>query len=445
MIKSDLNGKIPIGVFTKYPDDPNEGDDDAAEIDELPLDETRFKRHAQQNETDPSIDVSKQSDKSDDTKRSERKTEDEVKVPLRGLISAIESDLLSTAFQVNSNLRRRRSAAKADETRFRQSAQNNEPDSSIDVNKQANESDDTKRSERKTEDQAKVPLHGLIAAIESDLVSTASQVNSNLRSRRSIAQTDGNYNTENASTSDGTVDVNKNFFEGLFSYTRPLRETEEKNVRIPLDGLIHAVETTLINSAQNLKDTQHLKRDVSEKIPIDVQDSDKDTIKVQKLTSSNSIQSLNLLNPITFKPVPTEPVTEHLTCDNEETISTTELPPIQKTKYNQIESSSSVNLVPDTDNKLAHVQHQQISKTVFFSSLAIFPTIQPKSINVPLPQITTTEEPAETTVAIQASTITAPSKSQQDAKHEQLLQKAEKLKEKFAEIQADPVILSQIP
>lgn len=390
----------PVSVYTKYPDDPYDSykvpDDD-----DLPTPgESRTRRQTGCNETDPSIDINKQVGETEDVKRSERRTEELVKLPLRGFISAIESDLVSRALNVNAQLNRRK--------RSIESIVDHDDDDDSDED---NDSNDNKTS-------------------------------------------------SNTTITDDSVDVNKDFFEGIFNYTRPQRETEEKDVKIPLNGLVSAIETTLVHSAQNLKDLKHTKREVSTEEnhelsteSIESHRISRDTsndqepktdadIKVAKIAASNNID-LNLLSPIAFKTQSTAHVTtEEPNHSDEEATSTTEQP-IQRTNVTVIQASASVSLVPGPDKKLAHVQHQEISRTVFHSSLAIFPTIPPQSINAPLPHFTTTEEPIDTTIIPKATPSTM-SKSEDELKHEQMLQKADKLKEKFAEIQAEPVILSQI-
>lgn len=310
--------------------------------------------------------------------------------------------------------------------------------------------------DEKVVEPTKLPLRGLITAIESDLVVRAQEINAHLRKRRSTPDTDNDAaNSSDTSTiTNDSEDVNKDFFGGLFNFTRPLRETEDKDIKIQLGGLVNAVETTLVNSARNLKDSNPAKRDTSTEknsdsneshridrdCNSDVEQPNKPNIQVQALSASNSLQNLNLLGPITFKPAVA--AVEEVTSSEENDISTTNTPIVQKTNLTVIEKSKATSLVPGSDNKLAHVQHQQISKTVFLSNLAIFPTIPPTSINAPLLQITTTEQPeVETTVAIQSTT--AAKLSEQELKHQQLIQKAQELKEKFAEVQADPIILSQ--
>ncbi|XP_055325181.1 uncharacterized protein LOC129579282 [Sitodiplosis mosellana] len=398
--QSSIPDTYPVSVYTKYPDDPNDSYKVSDEDELPPLEETEEARVRRQttdcNGTDPSIDVNKQLGLTDDVKRPERKIEDQSKIPLRGFISAIESDLFSRALNVNSKLRRRRSTERI-----------------VDDDDVGDNDDDDDSKEIKN----------------------------------------------NNNVTDDSVDVNKNFFEGLFNYTRPLRETEEKDVRIPLNGLVSAVETSLVNAALNLKDAKHSKREASNgenpessteepneshriyRDTTDDQEPKKEPeIKVAKLDATSSVD-LHLLNPIALKAVTV--TTEEPNQSGEEGISTTENP-IQSTNLTVIQASNKVSLVPGADKKLAHVQHQKISKTVFQSSLAIFPTIPPSSINAPLPHFTTTEEPIETTVAPKTDTSSSTTvKSEQQQKHDQLLQKAQKLKEKFAEIAAEPVILSQ--
>ncbi|XP_031631267.1 uncharacterized protein LOC116345751 [Contarinia nasturtii] len=392
--ESDENSSLiatnPSGVFTKYPDDPFDSYSVPIVYDSPP-EETRIRRETDLNATDTSIDVlSKQTDQIEDVKRPERKTEEQTKVPLRGFISAIESDLVSKALQVNSQLNQRRR---------RRRSFDHEDD---------NEGDDDEDSKESV-----------------------------------------NNKSDNSTVQSDSLDVNKNFFEGLFNYTRPERESEDKDVKIPLNGLVQAVETTLVNSAQNLKDSKPSKRDVfnstkdtsksntdnsNESHQNDAEIKQQPDIKVAKIKSS---VELNLLGPIAFKPAPT--ATEESTHSDEETISTTEIP-IQKTNLSVIKESHSLSLVPGADKKVTHVQTQQILQTVFSSNLAIFPTIPPESINAPLPtHIPTTEEPDQTTITPKVPTNT---KTEQELKHEQLMQKAQQLKEKFAEIQAEPVILS---
>lgn len=331
-----------------------------------------------------------------------------------------------------------------DETRTKR--QTYEKDPSIDVNKQAsNESEAVKRTERKTDEQT-ISLRSFISSIESDLVSRAQLINANVRLRRSLSAETTENGTSNENVTNAP-DVNKDLFDGIFEYTRPQRESEsEKDAKIPLDGLVQAVESTFIKSAQKIKskrDVKEIEEQHGNKRDVDEPKEDRfssGNYQVKKLTSSNN-HDLNLLNPITFKAVDSLELsaTVSQSC-NDDAVSTTEFSPLQPSNLSLIQSSDFVHLVPDADKKLAYVQHQQIQQTVFHSNLAIFPTIPPQTINVPLLLTTTTEEIAELTTL---STST-PEKPQSHSPHRISLENAEKLKEKIAEIQAEPVIFSQV-
>lgn len=340
--------------------------------------------------------------------------------------------------------------------RTKRQTKTDEKDLSIDVNRAfANASDEAKRPERKTNDESKVELRGLISAIESHLVSTAQEVNANLRKRRSQPFIEVNQFSNNTSNeTDDSLDVNKNLFDDVFNYTRLQRETETQSEqrKIPLHSLVKAVESKIINSAQILNDPLLVhKRDVSiqeielhRSIP-SADESDTSVqpiIKVEKLTVDKN-SDLNLLNPITFKPSTSSELAT-TESNSDEIISTTESTPQQHTNFTVVKSSASVRVVPGADTKIVHVQHQQIQQTVFHSSLAIFPTIPPHTINAPIPQVKTTVSP--TTDSIETTTNTLDSKTTNSnlIDHQTLLLKTQKLKEKIAEVQADPIILSQI-
>lgn len=314
-------------------------------------------------------------------------------------------------------------------------------------NPEDNESEEVKRSERKAEDQ-KISLRSFISSIESNLISKAQAINANVRLRRSLSAktVDEASSSENITSTDGLIDANKDLFEGLFEYTRAERQSSKENdtdIKIPLNGLVQAVETTLISSAQKLKDPETLKspkRDTTSydnspsKRPLNEKHST-DNIQVKKITSSNA-HDLNILKPIAFNaaasvdpPSTTDPISR-----NDELITTTDISTNQQTNYSVVRSSNTVHIL--SDQKLAHLQHQQIQKTVFHSNLAIFPTIPPQSINVKnLIQTTSQENADDTTVTVHFPTPTPEKAASVDL---------EKLKEKIAEIQADPVILSQI-
>lgn len=305
----------------------------------------------------------------------------------------------------------------------------------------------------------KVPLRGIITAIEADLVTTALLASTQLHKQQFIEH------ENNAGIKNDSIDANENLFEDLFNYTRPEgQQTDdgEKMVKIPLNGLVSAVESTLINSAQNLKDTKPLQSNVNAKQEIDgLHRIDRDTsdeiVQVQSLDGYTSLQNLNILSSIALKPVGND--TELNTTmaksdsdddddDDDDTTLTTEYPEVQKTNFTVIQASDTVSLVSDDKDKLAHVQHQAISKMVFQSNLPIFPTIAPKSLVIPLPTITSAEQTSKeetnrTPETVQSSSsLNATNKTEKNTK---LLQKTSELREKMAEVQAPPVILSSFP
>lgn len=303
--------------------------------------------------------------------------------------------------------------------------------------------------ERNAEAATKVPLQGLITAIETDLVTTALLASTQLHKRQSMAHEIPitNIVNENQLTyaENNSIDANKNLFENLFNFTR---SDQQSDVKIPLNGLVSAVETTLINSAQNLKETVQLLP------PIDVdaemnsdsngthridRDTDSGVVQVQTLDGMKSLQDLNILSPITFKSVHNETEIDATTIDSgddNDMNSTTDCAEIQKTNFTIIQASDTVSLVPDDENKLAHVQHQAISKTVFQSNLAIFPTIPP---------ISTIAEQSTSNEEINGNYATTTPQSSSLNGTNGILQKTLALKEKFAEVQAQPVIFSQFP
>lgn len=316
-------------------------------------------------------------------------------------------------------------------------------------NQEVNESKEAKRSERKDKYQ-EISLRSFISSIESDLVSKARDINANVRLRRSLSEKTVDEAT--SSENNTSIDAYKNLFGGLFEYTRAERhssEESEKDIKIPLNGLVQAVETTLINSAQNLKNPETLELAKCDKTSNDSSPSNlhldeplkdinsTEKIQVKKLTSLN-VHDLNILKPIAFNAVASvdPPSTTDPISYNDELITTTENSTNQQTNYSLVHSSNTVHLLPGAYRKLAHIQHQQIQQSVFNSNLAIFPMIPPQSINIPnLIQTTIQENVDDTTVTVHPITPIPEKTVSVDL---------EKLKEKIAEIQADPVILSQI-
>lgn len=301
-------------------------------------------------------------------------------------------------------------------------------------------------NERSVDEPTKIPLQGLIMAIETDLVATALLANTQLRKRQSMAHevsnTKSNIENQTIHAANDSIDVNKNLFENLFNFTR---SDQQSDVKIPLHGLVTAVETTLINSAQNLRGTDQLAPNIDAAAMMNSNATkahriDRDTnhgiVQVQTLNGMNSMQNLNLLSPIIFKPIQNE--TEiNIDDDDGDMNCTIDCASIQETNFTVIHSSDTVRLIPDDENKLAHVQHQAISKTVFQSNLAIFPTIASLSTNTSALTSTSMEEMNENSTATTVATITTQQSSP--------LNSTNGLLQKLAEVQAQPVIFSQFP
>lgn len=332
-----------------------------------------------------------------------------------------------------------------EEYRKKRSNPNTEKDS-IDVNGQFfDDVFNVSRPERTIEAKKEtIPLRGLISAIESHLVSSAQEINArSLRKRRSSNDTE----TTNA------TDVNKNLFEGIFEYTRPQRKADDKDITIPLGDLVKAVESTFINSAQNLNSApKQQKRNVdsTEENPDDeIKPKEKQQKKdyhLKKLSPSER-HDLDILNPITFKSHPSKLHDVHSSESDESNEShesdedaSTTASPIQSSNITVLESTNSTHIISSVDNKIGHIQHQQIAQTIFQSNLAILPTIPPHLINVPLPTEATTEPIATDALHLANSKESITSATSEQKKE---LKKTQKLKEKVKEVEANPVILSQ--
>lgn len=318
------------------------------------------------------------------------------------------------------------------------------------------------RPERNADDKKdEIPLRGLITAIETELVDSAEKINSNVSNQEQLSvETTTEIVTEKPDDDDDSIDVNKNFFDEIFEFTRAQRQTtveKTANKTIPLNGLVQAVESTLVNSAQKLQkaETKKSSAEKVEKIPADAEvkerktrsadhddedDDDDDDEKdektgknhfaVEKLTPTKNV-NLDLLKPITFKTPASESSDESHENESGEVSSTTPAVHVQSTNFTVVRAKNSTHIIPNADNKTIHVQHQQISQTVFHSTLAILPTISPNNINVPSIASTTT---TQTSVTETVDAVTDKNKESNES---------QKLKEKVAEVEAIPIILSQ--
>lgn len=333
------------------------------------------------------------------------------------------------------------------------------------------------RPERNSgEKQSEIPLNGLISAIQTELVDSAEKINSEVSKRKQrSAETTPQTETEKPSDSDDdddddSIDVNKNFFDGIFEFTRSQRETAKEpgaNKTIPLKGLVDAVESTLVNSAKKLQNPP--KKSSGEKVDktaVDAEanerktrsaeegddDDDDDKVEVRshigvEKVSPNKNIDLDLLNPITFKSPTSESADSHESTESTDEVSSTTLTaPVQPTNLTLVHTSNRTHIVPNADNKTAHLQQQQITQTVFHSTLAILPTISPNNINVPEISSNGTTSTTATTISQTSETDAIDAvtdKTADSPKHSNENQETEKLKVKVAEVAANPVILSQ--
>lgn len=311
------------------------------------------------------------------------------------------------------------------------------------------------QSEENTEEPTKVPLRGIITAVESDLVTKALQVNAELHQRRKRFPSNGHTSNKNVTNTASYDDSYTNLFEGLSNITRSHRDTGNENEKIALDDIVDVVESTLVNSAEllrepksinhdngtlietiELNESHQIKRDSENVQKTEVDHVKQPDIQVQTLNTSN----LNILSPITFKPTTVEHITVSTINSDEKTDAPTKVPVRQKTNLDVVHVTKTISVTPNDDKNITHIQQQQISTTVFHSNLAIFPTIPPHTINTPLSHSTSAiandESVSETTITSKLTSNTN--------ENDELRQKAEQLKEKFAEIEAQPVIFSTI-
>lgn len=353
-------------------------------------------------------------------------------------------------------------------------------------NKVYNMSRPQRQSDAKKDE--KIPLNGLISAIETELVDSADKINGDVTNpkRRSAPENTEKPPTETEKSptetekpptetekpidtdDDDTIDVNKNFFDGIFEFTRAQRDTVNQNVTktFALKGLVDAVESTLFNSARKLQTntTKASNLESVDKIPADAEpiprktrntghDSNEeeegkeegggsgrahyDVKKVSPTENSN----LDILKPITFKTPTSESTESNESNETEEMSTTTQTAAVHErtTNLTLVHTSNTTHIIPNADNKTIHVQHQQISETIFHSTLAFLPSISTKNMNAPSPTTTTTTE----IVTVDAVADSIDSTSPRNSYEKKESDKTQKLRAKYAEVAANPVILSQ--
>lgn len=326
---------------------------------------------------------------------------------------------------------------------------------------------------------------------------------------------------ENLYENEGALDVNKNLFASLFEFTRPQRKADsnESAQTIQLHGLVSAVESTLLNSANDInaakvkadsasaatststtttttapssdadKTTEkRIVRAIEVPNNAKTEETDEDTDKDIKFdvdvvrAEPGRPQDFSLLSPITFN-TPSEPNDESTTATATSTTTETSstIDPIHHSNITIVKTSNTTHVIP-TDGAV-HIQHQHIQHSIFHSNLAFLPTISPQQINTPTTAPTSAEEKTQTSCQNSSNESGSDESSSEDSSEEnkktitkctkestnttedpksaeastpideqnskaikedlKLLKKAQKLKEKIAEVEADPVILSQ--
>lgn len=309
---------------------------------------------------------------------------------------------------------------------------------------------------------------------------------------------------EDGDANDASIDVHKDFFASLFAFIRPERGVDSTDPqKVPLHGLVHAVESTLLNSA-NAANEQHVndlakasstttttpttetttvvnpkKRAIEILSTAKTDDVDELTDKDYKFdvdVKRSRNQDLSFLAPIAFTAQKDEKQTVQSTStasttdeasSAESTTSSDSNPaeksidapnPAQQTNITVIKTSNTTHVVPNGD--VTHVQHQHIQHSIFQSNLAFLPTIPSHKLDIPssTPEASdddiepcnddssSSEESSEedkdnkkkcrSIAKAESTTITAENR-------EELLKKVQILKEQIAEIEAEPVILTQ--
>lgn len=276
------------------------------------------------------------------------------------------------------------------------------------------------------------------------------------------------------------INFQQELFATLHDYIRPERDTDsnDTDVKVPLHGLVHAVETTLLNSASKIKTAPNATQSSTTEVPqANEDDRHERSIEVESSAKFDDVdeymdkdlklditgfgdadergRNLGLLSPIAFSPSiqdrnarststdATPTIADESTDATEAADATHE--PIHQTNITVIKSTNSTKVVPVGDT--LHVQHQHIQQSIFHSNLAILPTIAPSILDVPLPVKAKDADDGEDEVSSNSSTSTdnkvEVTTEDREAIKAELVKKAQKLKEQVAEVEAEPIILSQ--
>lgn len=298
-----------------------------------------------------------------------------------------------------------------------------------------------------------------------------------LREKRDLAANNGHA---------GAFGSNIDLFASLHDYIRPERDTDsnETDIKVPLHGIVHAIETTLLNSAGNIKSAPN---DTQATPAAPAHDSDEEERKERSIETESSAktddvdeyldkdlkldvadveepraQNLGILSPIAFGPsIRDREASATSTTTESASAEATDAAVEPEGKFHQtnitvIKSTNSTHFIPAGD--AIHVQHQHIQQSIFHSNLAILPTIAPSQVDVPLPSRTVGSSSAEDSFEATSDCGSSSEESGEgktkcekleattvarDTLKDELVKKAQKLKEQVAEVAAEPVILSQ--
>lgn len=362
-------------------------------------------------------------------------------IPLDGLVRAVESTLFNSARHLNSasvGAKRKRSAA---------STENEEI-----IEKIAAESETAKRLPRpqRQVEETRIPLRGIIQAIESSLISTALNLNgaSLIAKRKRSIQTLG----------ENPVDVSKQFTDRIQSLVRLQRGTDsDQEITVPLAGLIRAIESELLSTAQQIGQSERADRTKRSS----GEDSSEENLEkkhhkkhydIKKIVPLQTPTNLDLLNPITFKSIKNEELkttkspTSSEEIDSEES-TTSAISALQQSNVTVVHATETTHIIPETNSRIVHVQHQKIHQAVFSSNLAFLPTIPPQIINAPLPTTVPLDVEPDTNRKVRSNddateSITEIKVEKQTEVEKKRSEETETLRERIAEVQANPVILS---
>lgn len=311
------------------------------------------------------------------------------------------------------------------------------------------------RPERDTvsnDSDIRVPLHGLVHAVETTLLNSASQINGKAIAAASAAEPTKSTTKTEVTPSNSEDDDRKQRSIEVFS-TAKFEDTDhltDKDLKFDPDreeakqqdlGLLaHIAFSTPIRQRDNETTIKHI---------------------TARSTSEDNLKNVEEINGAD------ESATAADASDNttvESDASSTTADPFHSTNITVIKTTNTTHIVPHGD--VVHVQHQHIQQSIFHSNLAFLPTIPPHKVNIPTKKTkddSSSEEGSdedkrcgdsgeisgesnETGVADKTKCLNSKEQlttATEDTVKVELQKKTQKLKEQVAEIEAEPVILSQ--